>query len=83
MTEYSRLLAWSDAAGLIEIPNGSHVASSLGTNAVEIFDIPARIAWLLEKFKEINNQWHFLCREGKIPEYVRKSLHFEALECNL
>ena len=57
MIEYNRLLAWGDAVGLIEVPNGSHVASSLGTNAVELCDILARIAWLLEKFKEINNRW--------------------------
>lgn len=57
MIEYNRLLAWGDAVGLIEVPNGSHVATSLGTNAVELCDILARIAWLLEKFKEINNRW--------------------------
>lgn len=57
MIEYNRLLAWGDAIGLIDIPNGMHLASSLGTNAVELCDILARIAWLLEKFKEINNRW--------------------------
>jgi hypothetical protein len=57
MIEHNRLLAWGDAVGLIEVPNGSHVASSLGTNAVELCDILARIAWLLEKFKDINNRW--------------------------
>lgn len=57
MIEYNRLLAWGDAVGLIEVPNGSHVASSLGTNAVELCDILARIASLLDKFKELNNRW--------------------------
>lgn len=57
MIGYNRLLAWGDAVGLIEVPNGSHVALSLGTNAVELCDILARTAWLLEKFKEINNRW--------------------------
>ena len=57
MIEYNRLLAWSDAVGLIEVPNGSHVATSLGTDAVELCDILARIAWLPERFKEINNRW--------------------------
>jgi hypothetical protein len=57
MIEYNRLLAWGDTIGLIEVLNGSHVALSLGTNAVELCDILARIAWLLKKFKEINNRW--------------------------
>ena len=43
--------------GLVDVLDGSHVASSLGTNALELCDILARIAWLLEKFKEINNRW--------------------------
>lgn len=57
MIEYNRLLAWGDAVGLIEVPSGSHVASSLGTNAIELCDILSRIAWLLEKFKEMNDRW--------------------------
>lgn len=57
MIEYNRLLAWGDAVGLIDVPKGSHIAVSLGTNAVELCGIIARIAWLLGEFKELNARW--------------------------
>lgn len=55
--EYNRLLAWGDAVGLVDVPDGAHVASCLGTNAVELCSIMARIGWLLEEFKDINSRW--------------------------
>lgn len=36
MIEYNRLLAWGDAIGLIDVPQASHVATNLGTNAIEL-----------------------------------------------
>lgn len=57
MIEYNRLLAWGEAVGLIDVPEGSHVAVSLGTNAVELCSIISRIAWLLGEFKELNARW--------------------------
>lgn len=57
MIEYNRLLAWGEAVGLIDVPKGSHIAVSLGTNAVELCSIISRIAWLLGEFKELNARW--------------------------
>ncbi|KAK4551577.1 hypothetical protein LTR86_011078 [Recurvomyces mirabilis] len=57
MIEYNRLLAWGDAVGLVDVPDGSHLASSLGTNAFELCTIIARIGGLLEEFKELNDRW--------------------------
>ena len=55
--EYNRFLAWGEAVGLIGVPNDSDIASSLGTNAVELCSIIAHIRWLLEEFKDINDRW--------------------------
>ncbi|KAJ6168102.1 hypothetical protein N7497_000945 [Penicillium chrysogenum] len=57
MIEYNRLLAWGEAVGLIDVPEGSHVAVALGTNAIELCSIVSRIGWLLEEFKAINARW--------------------------
>ncbi|KAJ5935940.1 prion-inhibition and propagation-domain-containing protein [Penicillium verhagenii] len=50
-------LAWGEAVGLIEVPKESHIAVSLGTNAVELCSIISRIAWLLGEFKDLNARW--------------------------
>ena len=55
--EYNRLLAWGDTVGLIHVPNKSHIASSLGTNGIELCGIVSRIGWLLLKFKDISQRW--------------------------
>lgn len=55
--EYHRLPAWDDAVGLVSVPDGSHIASSLGTNAMELCGIVSRISWLLLKFKDISQRW--------------------------
>lgn len=57
MIEYNRLLAWGEAVGLIDVPQGSHVAVALGTNAIELCSIISRIEWLLGEFKAINSRW--------------------------
>jgi hypothetical protein len=57
MIEYNRLLAWGEAVGLIDVPQGSHVATTLGTNAVELCSIISRIGWLLGEFRDINARW--------------------------
>ncbi len=57
MIEYNRLLAWGDAVGLVDVPDGSHLASSLGTNAIELCSVVARIGGLLEEFKDLNDHW--------------------------
>ncbi|KAF2164527.1 hypothetical protein M409DRAFT_67692 [Zasmidium cellare ATCC 36951] len=56
--EYNRLLAWGYTAGLIECPSGSHLAASLGTNAVELCSVVARIGALLDDFKELFARWN-------------------------
>jgi hypothetical protein len=53
MIEYNRLLAWGEAVGLIDVPQGSHVATTLGTNAVELCSIISRIGWLLGEFRDV------------------------------
>ncbi|KAK3670019.1 hypothetical protein LTR78_010118 [Recurvomyces mirabilis] len=57
MIEYNRLLAWGDAVGLVDSPDSAHVASCLGTNAIELSSIIAHIGWLLEQFNDINSRW--------------------------
>jgi len=57
MIEYNRLLAWGDAVGMVSVPDGSHIASSLGTNAMELCGIVSRISWLLLEFKNISQRW--------------------------
>lgn len=57
MIEYNRLLAWGDAVGLIDVPQGSHLAVTLGTNAIELCSILSRIGWLLEEFRALNSRW--------------------------
>lgn len=57
MIEYNRLLAWGEAVGLIDVPQGSHVAVTLGTNAIELCSILSRMGWLLGEFKAINSRW--------------------------
>ena len=57
MIEYNRLLAWGDAVGLVEVRDGSNLASSLGTNAIELCSVVARIGELLEEFKDLNDRW--------------------------
>ena len=57
MIEYNRLLAWGEAVGLIDVPQGSHVSVSLGTNAIELCSIVSRIGWLLGEFRDINARW--------------------------
>ncbi|KAJ5370021.1 prion-inhibition and propagation-domain-containing protein [Penicillium cataractarum] len=67
MIEYNRLLAWGDAVGLIDVPKGSHIAVSLGTNAIELCGIISRIAWLLGEFKELNARW-----QGEFTSHLEK-----------
>lgn len=57
MIEYNRLLAWGESVGLIDVPQGSHVAVSLGTNAIELCSIVSRIGWLLGEFRDMNARW--------------------------
>ena len=57
MIEYNRLLAWGDAVGLVDDPDGSHIASRLGTDAIELCSIVSYIGMLLQKFRDINSRW--------------------------
>lgn len=56
MIEYNRLLAWGEAVGLINLAQGSHVATTLGTNAVELCSIISRIGWLLGEFRSTSEK---------------------------
>ncbi|KAK4185543.1 prion-inhibition and propagation-domain-containing protein [Podospora australis] len=57
--EYNRVLAWGQAAGLIEVPEGSTLGSVLGLGAegIELVAIVARIEWLLSEFREYNARY--------------------------
>ena len=55
--EYNRFLAWGKAIGLLDIQQGMTVADNLGTNAVELCGIIARIGWLLGEFRDMNARW--------------------------
>ena len=55
--EYNRVLAWGKAAGLIDIPEGSTLGETLGTNATELITIVARIQWLLAEFRDLNARY--------------------------
>ncbi|KAM7191568.1 Prion-inhibition and propagation domain containing protein [Rhypophila sp. PSN 637] len=54
--EYNRVLAWGKAAGLVDVPEGQTLASTLGTNSMELVSIVARIQWLLAEFRDINGR---------------------------
>ncbi|KAK3175545.1 hypothetical protein K4F52_010178 [Lecanicillium sp. MT-2017a] len=55
--EYNRLLAWGKTVGLIEVPNESNLAATLGTNTSEFSGIISRIGWLLEQFRDLGERW--------------------------
>ena len=77
MIEYNRLLAWGHAIGLLDSPNGSHIASSLGADAIELCSIISHIGSLLQKFKDINSRWkddiqvHRIDDRGKMVEQAK------------
>ncbi|KAK1755712.1 prion-inhibition and propagation-domain-containing protein [Echria macrotheca] len=55
--EYNRVLAFGKAAGLIDIGDGSSLATALGSSATELAAILARIQWLLSEFRDINARY--------------------------
>ncbi|KAK0708221.1 prion-inhibition and propagation-domain-containing protein [Lasiosphaeris hirsuta] len=55
--EYNRVLAWGKAAGLVDVPEGSTLAMTLGTEATELVTIVARIQWLLAEFRDLNARY--------------------------
>lgn len=57
LIEYNRVLAWGKAAGLVEVPKGSNLGVTLGTNATELCAIIARIGWLLAEFRDLNARY--------------------------
>lgn len=57
LIEYNRILAWGKAAGLVEVPEGSHLGVALGTNATELCAIVARVGWLLAEFRDLNARY--------------------------
>ena len=77
MIEYNRLLAWGHAIGLLDSPNRSHIASSLGADAIELCSIISYIGSLLQKFKDINSRWkddiqvHRIDDRGKMVEQAK------------
>ena len=54
--EFNRLLAWGHTISLLDVLNGSHIALSLGVDAIELYSIISYIGSLLEKFKDINRR---------------------------
>ena len=70
MIEYNRLLAWGHAVGLVDVPDGEHVALRLGTNAIELCMIISRITWLLEEFKDISGRWDNEIRQAHASEHT-------------
>ena len=55
--EYNRLLACGKAVGLIDVPDESNIAVSLGTSTNELSGIISHIGWLLEQFRNIGERW--------------------------
>lgn len=55
--EYNRVLAWGKAAGLVDVPEGSTLATTLGAEATELVAIVARIQWLLSEFRDLNARY--------------------------
>ncbi|KAK0617366.1 prion-inhibition and propagation-domain-containing protein [Immersiella caudata] len=55
--EYNRVLAWGKAAGLVDVPEGSTLATTLGAEATELVAIVARIQWLLAEFRDLNARY--------------------------
>ncbi|KAK3333940.1 prion-inhibition and propagation-domain-containing protein [Cercophora scortea] len=55
--EYNRVLAWGKAAGLIDVPEGSTLGVTLGTDPTEPIVIVARIQRLLAEFTDLNSRY--------------------------
>ena len=55
--EYNRILAWGKAAGLVDVAEGSTLATTLGAEATELVAIVARIQWLLAEFRDLNARY--------------------------
>ena len=56
--EYNRVLAWGKAAGLVDVPEGSTLAVTLGADSIELVAIVARIQWLLSEFRDLNSRYN-------------------------
>ncbi len=50
--EYNRVLAWGKAAGLVDVPEGGSLGTTLGADGIELVAIVARIQWLLSEFRD-------------------------------
>jgi hypothetical protein len=55
--EYNRVLAWGKAAGLVDVPEGSTLGTTLGVDSIELVAIVARIQWLLSEFRDLNARY--------------------------
>jgi hypothetical protein len=55
--EYNRVLAWGKAVGLLDVAQGSNIATTLGTDTIELVAILARIQWLLSEFRDLNARY--------------------------
>ncbi len=55
--EYNRVLAWGKAAGLVDVPEGGSLGTTLGADAIELVAIVARIQWLLSEFRDLNARY--------------------------
>jgi hypothetical protein len=55
--EYNRVLAWGKAAGLVDVPNGATLGTTLGVDSIELVAIVARIQWLLSEFRDLNARY--------------------------
>ncbi|KAL2260143.1 hypothetical protein VTK26DRAFT_5946 [Humicola hyalothermophila] len=81
--EYNRVLAWGKAAGLVEIPEGSTLAITLGTESIELVAIVARIQWLLTEFRDLNSRYNNEIREvekGNHPIMDTRSANIDILK---
>ena len=55
--EYNRVLAWGKAAGLVDVPEGGSLGTTLGADGIELVAIVARIQWLLAEFRDFNARY--------------------------
>ncbi|EGS19875.1 uncharacterized protein CTHT_0043660 [Thermochaetoides thermophila DSM 1495] len=55
--EYHRILAFGKAAGLVDVPEGSNLALTLGTETIELVAILARIQSIMTEFRDLNARY--------------------------
>ncbi|KAK3303473.1 prion-inhibition and propagation-domain-containing protein [Chaetomium strumarium] len=83
IVEYNRVLAFGKAAGLVDVPAGSTLGATLGTEGIELVAIVARIHWLLSEIRELNARYgNELPQSGKAGDN-KTGLHEQPTDSDL